>query len=320
MSRIPYRADWTTKSRLEELEKRIGDALREEICAAALLSPDRLGDNLGGVLTADVAAGLIERYGLCDIDDIMLLGLGVAQRIARPPISDFHVGAIGLEAETGHLIFGGNVEFPGSHLGNTIHGEGFVATRAFSRGTSLRRIALGEAHPCGHCRQYLSEFALGPDLELIDPLGHRLTLGDLYPWPFDSRYLGEPGALPGAVNFPALTATTNKSPSKVIDALFAAGRRSHAPYSGCPGAVTLEMADGRLIAGATIESVAFNPTVGPLQAALIDLIAHGYSFSDIQRAMLGTVVGGSVDYSATTQDLLAAVAPAARFDIVDWRP
>ena len=28
---------------------------------------------------------------------------------------------------------------------------------------------------------------------LIDPLGHRLTMAELYPWPFDPGYLGEPG-------------------------------------------------------------------------------------------------------------------------------
>lgn len=320
MSKNPYTADLTIKSRLDEFETRFGEALRGEIRAAARLSPDRLGDNLGGVLSAEIATGLIERYGLSGIDDVMLLGLGVAQTLARPPISDFHVGAIGLEAETGNLILGGNVEFPGSHLGTTIHGEGFVFTRAFSRGTSIKRIALGEAHPCGHCRQYLSEFAFGPELELIDPLGHCLTLGDLYPWPFDSRYLGQPGALPGAVNFPSLKPQGQLRQAAGIAPLIAAGSRSHAPYSGCPAAIMLSMADGQLITGAAIESVAFNPTVGPLQAALIELVAHGYAFTDIVRTTLGTVVDGSVDYSMSTRNLLAVIAPAASLDILDWRP
>ncbi|WP_370676374.1 hypothetical protein [Pleomorphomonas sp. PLEO] len=319
MSINPYGSDSTIKSRIEAFEESVGAAVRAEI-AAACLAPGRLAANLGGILPADDAARIIDRFRLTRIDDVMLLGLGVAQTIARPPISGFHVGAIGLEAETGNLVLGGNVEFPRTHLGYTLHGETFVFTRAFSRGTSIRRIALGEAHPCAHCRQYLSEFALGPDLELIDPLGHQLTLGDLYPWPFDSRYLGQPGAMPGAVNFPALAPTVSAAPSPAINALLAAGRRAHAPYSGCPGAVVLELADGKIIAGASIESVAFNPTMGPLQAALVDLIAHGYRFDDVVRATLGTVAKGAVDYSLNTRELLGAIAPGVALDIIDWRP
>ena len=320
MSNNPFQADLAVQSRMAALEASVGEAVRAEIAAVALLAADQLDANLGGILPSEAALDIVSRFGLSGVDDVLLLGLGVAQTIARPPISGFYVGAIGLEAETGNLVLGGNVEFPGTHLGYTVHGEGFVFTRAFSRGTSIRRIALGEAHPCAHCRQYLSEFSLGPDLELIDPLGHRLTLGDLYPWPFDSRYLGKPGALPGVVNYPTLTAMSRTEPGKVIDALFAAGRRAHAPYSGCPGAVAIELHDGRVVTGASVESVAFNPTMGPLQAALIDLIAHGYSFGDIARTTLGTVAAGSADYRRSTLELLEAIAPDTNLDIINWRP
>src|SRR5262249_51500689 len=154
-------------------------------------------DNSGSVIAANDVEALIDEFGLGGPEELMLLARKSAERIARPPISSFFVGAIGLERETGNLIFGGNVEVPGTPLGTTIHGEGFVTTRAYSRGNSLAAIALGEAHPCGHCRQYLSEFASSRELALIDPLGHRLKLSDVYPWPFDPAYLGETGAVPG---------------------------------------------------------------------------------------------------------------------------
>ena len=207
----------------------------------------------------------------------MLLALDAAKAIARPPISGFFVGAVGLEAETGDLILGGNVEFPGTHLGFTIHGEGFVFTRAFSRGTTIRTIAIGEAHPCAHCRQYISEFAASRELTLIDPLGHRLTMAELYPWPFDPDYLGERGAVAGALDA-SLDLAANDWPRPVADRLLDAGRRAHAPYSKCPGAVVLALSDGRMVAGSSVESVAFDPTMGPLQAAMINLIAHGYGY------------------------------------------
>ncbi len=320
MSRNPFAADPSTKPRIEALEASIGDDLRVTIAKAAFQTPDRLGANLGGVVLEDDVAEIMDRFGLSEVDDVMLLGLGAARGIARPPISNYHVGAIGLEAETGNLVLGGNVEFPGTHLGYTLHGETFVFTRAFNRGTSIRRIALREAHPCAHCRQYLSEFALGPALELIDPLGHRLRLEELYPWPFDSRYLGHQGISPGSINFPQLTPVGDVAKGGAMDVLMTTGRRAHAPYSRCPGAVVLDMADGNLIAGSSIENVAFNPTMGPMQAAIVELIAHGYGFGDISRATLGTVVKGAVDYSLGSRELLGAIAPNAALDIIDWRP
>lgn len=310
MSLNPFTADPAVPARLARLTDDARAALADWALAAAARRPDRLTRNMGGVLPADEVAVLVARHDLAGVDDLMRLLVAPAQTLARPPISGFHVGAVGLET-TGNLILGGNVEFPGSHLGLTVHGEGFVATRAFSRGTGLTAIAIGEAHPCAHCRQYLSEFATGPALRLIDPLGHDLTLGQLYPWPFDPGYLGETGAMPAHDMFPGLRGD---------DALTQAGRRAHAPYSRCPGAVALHMADGQTITGSAIESVAFNPTMQPLMAALIDLIAHGYAYADIRSATLGTVIGGAVDYSATTAELLARVAPGAALTVTGWQP
>jgi cytidine deaminase len=262
----------------------------------------------------------MEAFGLVSVRELMLLLLDRAREIASPPVSQFFVGAVGLEAETGHLVLGGNVEFPGTHLGFTIHGEGFVLTRAFSRGTSIAVLALGEAHPCAHCRQYLSEVAASDGLELIDPLGHALTLKDLYPWPFDPAYLGERGAIPGNRAWTDLRPDRRDLPAATLTRLLDAGARAHAPYSRCPGAVVLDLADGNSVAGVSIESVAFNPTIQPIQAAFIDLIAHGYESRDVRRATLGTVIGGAVDYRAATREVLAAVAPDVQFEICGWTP
>ncbi len=312
MSLNPFAADPAVAARLA----RTGAAARAEIAALALDAaarhPQAVATNMGGVVPAQTVNGLIGRFALDGPRDLMRLLVDPARGLARPPISDFHVGAVALERETGNLILGGNVEFPGTHLGLTIHGEGFVATRAFSRGTTLGAIAIGEAHPCAHCRQYLSEFHANRDLDLIDPLGHTLRLEQLYPWPFDPGYLGDRGAEPGVVRFPDLAA-------EAPDDLIAAGRRAHSPYSKCPGAVALHMMDGQTITGSAIESVAFNPTMQPMMAAVIDLIAHGYAYDDIRAVTLGTVSGGAVDYEATTRELVSRLAPQAWITVVDWR-
>lgn len=60
--------------------------------------------------------------------------------------------------------------------------------------------------------------------------------------------------------------------------------------------------------------------MGPLQAALIDLIAHGRRYDEIVSARLGTVRGGSVDYAMSVDELLGKVAPQATLEVINWAP
>jgi cytidine deaminase len=312
MSLDPFHADPAVPARLAALPADARVAIVATAMGAARRDAGALADNMGAVVPGTLAAELARQHGLDGSRDVMRLLVEPARALARAPISDFLVGAVGLERGTGHLILGANVEFPGTHLGLTIHGEGFVATRAFSRGSALEAIAIGEAHPCGHCRQYLSEFSWAAELELIDPLGHVLRLGQLYPWPFDPACLGENGAVAG-------TAWALSYDAGGPEALLAAGRRAHAPYSGCPGAVMLEMEDGARVVGLSVESVAFNPTMQPVMAAAIEMIAHGYDWADVRGAVLGTVIGGAVDYRASTAEVLARCAPEVALRIAGWR-
>lgn len=317
MSINPFAADSAVPARLAAIGPKERSAISGRVKAAIAAADRRPASNEGSVLAADVAADLVSEFHLASVRDLMCLLLDVAEGIASPGISDFHVGAVGLEAETGNLIFGGNVEFPGTHLGFTLHGEGFVFTRAMSRGTNIAVIAIGEAHPCAHCRQCLAEYAASDRLELIDPLGHTLTLAQLYPWPFDPNYLGESGAVPGRELWPTLKFDEDAA-SPAAQTLLAAGRRSHSPYSQCPGAVLLHLRDGNMIAGFAIESVAFNPSIHPIQAAIVDLLAHGYAYSDIVAASLGTVRGGAVDYTLSTRELLARMVPEMPLLVLGW--
>lgn len=317
MSLNPFHRDPDIAARFERQIAQIGDRLSAEITHLVAAKAHRPEDNLGSILTAAEVTILCQSFALGSVEELMLMALSPARGIARPPISNFFVGAVGLERETGNLILGGNVEFPGTHLGFTIHGEGFIFTRAASRGTSVETIAIGEAHPCAHCRQYISEFATSRELTLIDPLGHRLTMAQLYPWPFDPDYLGERGAVAGSYDA-TLELAANDWPATIGDRLLDAGRRAHAPYSKCPGAVVLALSDGQLISGFSIESVAFNPSMGPLQAAMINLIAHGYGAADIAEVALATRLGGDVDYSLSVTELLGRLAPAAPLNILGW--
>lgn len=319
MSHNPFTADAGLRDRYARRAAEIGLALSAEVAARAALGNAAAAANMGSILPAAYVDELVARFDLTGVDELMVLSLDAAKALARPPISGFYVGAIGLERETGNLILGGNVEFPGASLAYTLHGEGFVFARAFSRDTSIAAIAIGEAHPCAHCRQFISEFAAAHDLRLIDPLGHRLGMAELYPWPFDPDYLGEPGVVAGQIPFPDLRFSAAPPPEAIAASLLAPGRRAHAPYGKCPAAVVLELSDGTRFTGSAIESVSFNPGLVPLQTALVDLLAHGRRYGEIVRCWLGCVTGGRVGHERGTAELLSAIAPQAKLEVIGWQ-
>src|SRR3569833_1202724 len=275
----PFRADAAIRSRFESLDASIGPAVRDRVTAGRERTRRDVDRNLGGILRKQDVDAIRLEHGLT-VEELMLLARATAMSFAQPPISEFFVGVVGIERETGSLIFGGNLEFVGAHIGNTVHGEGFVFSRAFSRGTSVETICLGEAHPCAHCRQYMSEFAATAQLTLIDLIGHRLTMAELYPWPFDPGYLGERGIVAGEVRNPGLVLGRNELAPDVAARLTELGRRAYVPYGKTPAAIVLQLANGDIVGGAAIESVSFNPTMSPLQAAMIDLFETGYATSD----------------------------------------
>jgi len=261
----------------------------------------------------------VRELALRDARDAALLALPAAAALARPPISSYRVGAVGV-TEAGDLVLGGNLEFPGASIHHTVHAEGFVTLRARAHGTRLAALAISEARPCAHCRQVLAEMAWADELRLIDPLGHDLALADLYPWPFTPVDLGQAGAGaphaaagdgPGPVVTPGV-------PDDVTSALADGRRRAHAPYSGEPAAVVLRLADGRLLVGAVLESVAFNPTIGPLADGLVEAVATGGDAGSITDAWLAVARDARVDHVGPTRDLLAAVAPRALLHVTYW--
>jgi len=266
---------------------------------------------------ADVAA-IAARAGISP-EAVALEALPLAAELARPEISGYHVAVVGLEAETGDLLLGGNLEFPGTELSTTIHAEGFVALRARRRGHRLATLALRSARPCAHCRQVLSEAASADDLVLVDTEGARLSLADLYPWPFRPAALERAGDDAGAVAWPTLAYVDGPPPEPLAAVLLDAGRRAHAPYSGAPSAAVLRARDGTLVSAGCLESVAFNPTIAALPAALVELAAARVDAADVAEGWLGCVVDGAVDPEPGFRALLAAAAPNAAAHVVRWR-
>jgi cytidine deaminase len=276
------------------------------------------GGDDGHVIPAAALPGLMRTAGAQTVEALMLALLPQAQALARPLISRFHVGAIGREQETGALILGANVEFRGAPAADTIHAEQFLFSRAHHRGTSLDLVAVS-ARPCGHCRQFMAEFAGRDRLTILDPSGGRLTLAEMLPWSFTPADLGEAGVTttPGRALSVRDAGTVS---AELRAALETAGKRAYAPYSRAPAAVALQLDDGAIVSGAGIENAAYNPGLPPLQAALVNLIAAGRNAAAIRHAVLGSEAGGATDHVASTRDLLGSLAPGARFDALTWVP
>jgi cytidine deaminase len=271
-------------------------------------------------IPAAAAAALMDRHRIKSAVELAFLALPLADAMARPQISGFRVAAVGIEGETGDLLLGANLEFPGSELTTTIHAEGFVALRARHRGRTLATLAVREARPCAHCRQTLAESASAGGLRLVDPLGNDRSLDELYPLAFRPAALGMDGDVAGRVAWPNLAYAGAPPEGEVAGTLLEAGVRAHAPYSAAPSAVALRTADGRTFAAGCVESVAFNPSVSALQAALVEVVAAGVDPASIVHAWLGAADDGAIDPEPGFRALLHAVAPAAAATVVRWHP
>ena len=316
----PFRADEAAAQRLAGLAATIGAqveaALGEAVAASVAPAADPLA---ASTISAAEVARLVDRFGLASERELALLALPVAGAMADPPISGYRVAAVGIEAETGDVVLGGNLEFPGTELATTIHAEGFISLRVRRRGRTLETLAVREAHPCAHCRQTLAEADAADRLEIIDPLGHELTLAELYPWAFQPAALGVSGDRADALSWPGLAFASAPPPAEVAALLLEAGARAHAPYSRAPSAVALRLRDGRLVSAGCVESVAFNPSISAIQAALVEVAATRAARGEVTDGWLARTAGGAVDPAPGFRALLAAAAPSAAAHVVDWR-
>jgi cytidine deaminase len=234
------------------------------------------------------------------MDDILAL-LPQAAALARPPISNFKVGAVA-RGTSGKVYFGTNVEFAGEALSFTVHAEQSAVMNAWMSGESGIDVVGTSAAPCGYCRQFLNELVTAPELIVVMP-GETRKLADLLPSSFGPRDLGITG---GLLQRDDHGLTIDESDATAAAALVAANM-SYAPYSKSYAGVALRTQDGAVISGAYAENAAFNPSLSPLQAALSQLNLQGGAWSDIAEVVLVRVDGL---HDSATRVVLNAVGNA----------
>lgn len=95
-------------------------------------------------------------------------------------------------------------------------------------------------------------------------------------------------------------------------------RRSYAPYSHCPSGVAVVTVQGQAFSGGYIESAAFNPSLPPLQAALIDGVTQGLpSYDVIKEVVLVELAGGKLQHRTIMKAMLEHIVPGARLTVIE---
>ena len=251
-------------------------------------------------------------------NQIMLELLPVAQLYSLPPISNYRVGVV-VRGSSGSLYLGANLELAEQPLGSAVHGEQAACSIAYMYGESgLDAIAVTAA-PCGHCRQFLEELSPSGELPVMISGKEPIALKALLPSAFSPRDLGNSaGALPPSHVAIALNGSKAAEDISLKKALEAACR-AYAPYSKARSGVAVMTADGSVYSGSYIENVAFNPSLPPLQVALISMLGARKNFGEIREVTLVELDDAVISQKAMIEATLSSIAPKARFRRVGGR-
>jgi cytidine deaminase len=271
------------------------------------MSTPELPPVTGGFIPAAEVAAFLRSSGMT-VEALMLALVPLAQKNAIPPVSNFFVGAVALGA-SGSLYFGANYEFVGQALSFTVHGEQAATAHAISRGeTGMQKLAVSAA-PCGYCRQFLYELTTASSLQILLPKTPPALLTTLIPDAFGPSDLGVTAALMSPQSH-GMTVSPGKAGAgaPVVQAALAAANASYAPYTFGYAGVALKTRDGGIFTGSVAENAAFNPSMSPLEAAVVSLvISGGKSYGDIVDAVLVEATGSKASQAAATRAVLGAI-------------
>jgi cytidine deaminase len=245
-------------------------------------------------------------------NELMIALLPLARTYARPPISKFFVGGVA-KGVSGSLYFGGNLEFEDLSLSYTVHSEQAALANAYMHSDAGISAIAVTAVPCGHCRQFMNDVSLDGQMEILLEGKPPAKLLSLLPMRFGPQDMGfKDGAFPVKEVDLALTNVTS---DELLHASLEAARKSYGRYTGALSGIALATKAGRIYKGSYIEIAAFNPSLSPLQIALVGLIVAGEDYSAISRAVLTEVEGAKISQKGVTEALLGVIAPGVRLEV-----
>lgn len=258
-------------------------------------------ENFGAYFTASQVEALLTHYSADEITNKQQLCrdlIPLAQAYSVPVISSFYVGAIVLGG-SGQIYFGANLEFEGLTLAQTVHAEQSAITNAWRHGESKIEMLAVSAPPCGHCRQFINELADAGDIDVLITEQQATSFSNLLPMAFGPNDLGINDRLMASpIN--EVIANTN---DELVSAALSAAQQSYSPFSHSPSGLALKTSRG-IYTGRYAENSAYNPSLSPLQGALIALHFSGDSFNNIQRGVLVELADTKISQQQTSERLL----------------
>jgi cytidine deaminase len=284
-----------------------------------------------GRLYSPQCTELIKDLGI-DPEALMIRLLPLAKIYAVVPVSRFQVGAVAMAGEQGtrnhadpfDLFLGANMEFMLQPLNQAIHAEQSASLHAWHQGALyLKAVATSEA-PCGYCRQFLYEFENNAEMMVITPgrenRAYRKTLlSDLLPEAFGPLDLGNSSGLMSAAPQDRKLQLSTAAKDRTIDEALSAAEKSYAPYTQNFAGCALETQTGEIYSGRYVESAAYNPSLPPLQSAILCMnMATLEEQQSIQRVVLverSTVVS----LRKVTELLLGSWAPGIELEYYEIR-
>lgn len=261
-----------------------------------------LHQNFAGHIDAQQLAELTRASKMTEAEVLLAL-LPIAAALAKPPISEFYVGAIA-KGKSGDIYMGANLELPGEALFHSVHAEQSAISHAWLSGESQIVDMIVNASPCGHCRQFMNELVDGAKIAIHLPAQDSHSLAYYLPYAFGPTDLNVTSPLLAKHE---MEFALDSSDPMIIEGLDHAGL-SYAPYTQSYAAVVLETADGATYCGRYAENAAFNPSMLPMQMALSNLTRHNREFSEISRAVLIESSQGKISLVGATMDALHTVA------------
>ncbi len=259
-----------------------------------------------GFLIAEEVKALVGTLRIT-VEELVAELLPRAASCAIAPLSGYQIGAI-CRGVSGNLYFGANIEFVGEPLHSTIHAEQASIANAISKGESGVKAITVTAPPCGHCRQFINELNTAKDLKIYITGQEPTLFKDLLPNDFGPADLSIKGRLMDLQchDLKLENPSSDNTTQKALEAASA----SYAPYSNCYSGVALETNSGEIFAGSYAENAAFNPSLLPLQAAIVNMIMAGKSFSNISRAVLVQSKEQKIDLAEITEKTLKSASNA----------
>ncbi|MCU7984603.1 cytidine deaminase [Shewanella sp. SW24] len=261
-----------------------------------------LHQNFAGYIDAQQLATLTSASKMTEAEVLLAL-LPIAAALAKPPISEFYVGAIA-KGKSGDIYMGANLELPGEALFHSVHAEQSAISHAWLSGESQIVDIIVNASPCGHCRQFMNELVEGSKISIHLPAQESHPLAYYLPYAFGPKDLNVTSPLMAKQQ---TEFALDSADPMIIEGLDHAGL-SYAPYTQSFAAVVLETHDGATYCGRYAENAAFNPSMLPMQMALSNLARHNREFSDISRAVLIESSQGKISLVGATMDALHTVA------------